>query len=86
MPKGIKTVNSGVKVNAATKQARLEEAGEWILANPMMRTMDFVRFFGDKWGIQKNTLLKYKKEAEALIGKQFNENVHLEKLKAINNY
>ena len=83
MPKGHKTINKGVKATKATKEARIAEAGEWILANPVAGYQKFMDYFCPKWGIQRNTALIYKKEAEKRVGKEFNENVNLEKRKSI---
>ena len=86
MPKGTKTINKGVKATKAIKERRIAEAGEWILANPVAGYQKFMDYWCPRWNIQRDAALKYKKWAEERVGKEFNENVNLEKRKAISKW
>ena len=69
MPKGIKTCSQGyAKATAAEKEARIEQAAEWLLKHPDSKWTEFVEWAKAQWTIQQDMANKYLKYANERLG------------------
>ena len=75
MPKGKKTINSGVKASQEERALRVADAAKWLYQHPTGSWTEFIDHFTTLWGIQTNTVNIYRKEAFEKLNELIDDNL-----------